>query len=311
MLNDLGLDSASESNPVEITVLLTNPSFTDGSNGWEGEPSVDETLENAEKYSTNFNVYQTIKNLPAGAYEVRVKSYYRDGYLEAAYNHYMYEEDGGYQPNVKLYANDREQDVVSIANSDAMWTTRSYTQYTFWGTNPNPSDGVTYDVELLAWMEETDNGDGTYTVSSYQQYYGNEDNILIDTLDNAWIYDAWVTEDGVRYFYPNSMRGAGARFESDPVVYQNSVQVMIEEGEDLTLGLKKETTIDGDWCMMDDFQLFYLGTETPTAIEGIATSQSQQMSAIYSIDGRQNGKLQRGINIVKMADGTIKKVLIK
>ena len=45
-----------------------------------------------------------------------------------------------------------------------------------------------------------------------------------------------------------------------------TIQVMIEDGESLTFGLKKDTTIDGDWCLFDNFQLFYLGTDVPSGI---------------------------------------------
>ena len=35
------------------------------------------------------------------------------------------------------------------------------------------------------------------------------------------------------------------------------------------------------------------------------------MREVFTIDGRQVQTLQRGINIVKMADGTTKKILVK
>ncbi len=312
ILNDLGMENATESNPIDVTVLLVNPSFTDGTNGWYGEPAVDDSLQNAEMYATDFNVYQIVRNLPAGAYEVRVKSFYRDGYLEAAYTHARYDEDGGFQPNTILYANDNQNTVVSIANEDANWTERSFTSYTFWGTNPNPAEGESGDVLLTAWMEETVDEDGNYTVTSYQQDYDNENNIITETLDNAWIYDAWYTDGDTRYFFPNSMRGSYYRFLNDGGAYSNSVQTMVEEGGSITLGLKKETTIDGDWCIFDDFELYYLGTETPTAIEGVSAAGSgSSVKSIYTTDGRMVSRMQRGVNIVRMADGTVRKVLVK
>ncbi len=310
MLDNLGMDNATESNPIDVTILLINPSFTESTTGWYGSPSVDDSLQNAEMYSTNFNVYQTVRNLPAGAYEVRVKSFYRDGYLDAAYTHARYDEDGGYQPNVVLYANDNEQTVVSIANEDANWTERSFTSYYVWGTNPNPGADESEDVQLLAWMEETVDEDGNYTVSSYQEVYDNEDNIITDTLDNAWIYDAWYIDGDTRYFYPNSMRGSYFRFQNEGGAYVNSVQTLVEEGGSLTLGLKKETTIDGDWCMFDDFELYYLGTVTPTSVESVASAEGNKIESIYTVDGRKTAKMQRGVNIVKMADGTVKKILV-
>ena len=55
-----------------------------------------------------------------------------------------------------------------------------------------------------------------------------------------------------------------------------------------------------------------------TGIAAVASSGSNKAEAIYSVDGRQivngklsNGKLPRGLNIVRMSDGTVRKVLVK
>ncbi len=315
VLNSIeGIENASESNPVDVTALLTNPSFTENNTGWTGDITVDETLENAERYNTNFNIYQTLYSLPAGAYEVRVQAYYRDGYLDAAYNHAQYDEDGGYQENVTFYANDHEVPVVSIANSDAIFTDRSFTEYTFEAENPNAEEGATPET-LRAWMEENsetdeETGEVTYTVTSWKQEFDLDGNISEVDANEAWIYDAWVTEGEDRFFFPNSMRGAANRFPNDNGAYLNSVQVMVEEGGDLTIGIRKDVTIDGDWCMFDNFQLFYLGTDTPTGINAAGSTKAAARQ-YYTVDGRQTSVPQKGINIVKMSDGSVRKVFIK
>jgi len=290
------LSQASESNPIDITKLIINPSFTEGQNGWEGAPAVDGGLQNAEKFNTNFNVFQTIHSLPAGAYEVRVQSYYRDGSATAAFENYWY--NGSYNENVLFYANERSVPVVSIAAP--LYKERSYTEY--YDYVENPEEGAE-PIALRRWVEEEaitdeETGEVSYTVTSWQQTIDSDGNIGEETVDNAWIYDSWVTEGEDRYFYPNSMRGGGARFANDPeAAYTNSIQVMIEDGGSLTFGLKKDTTIEGDWCLFDNFQLFYLGTAVPTGIDHIAADNAQKQ--IFTLSGQKlNSISQPGLYIV-------------
>jgi hypothetical protein len=55
---------------------------------------------------------------------------------------------------------------------------------------------------------------------------------------------------------------------------------------------------------------FFPGNEA-TAIESIAAMTSGQVEAIYSANGAKLQTLQKGLNIVKMQDGTVKKILVK
>jgi hypothetical protein len=88
------------------------------------------------------------------------------------------------------------------------------------------------------------------------------------------------------------------------------VAAVVEEGGSLTFGLRKETLITNDWCAFDNFQLFYLGQDVPDAINGMS-SFANSAAEYYSVSGvRQNGA-QKGLNIVRMSNGQVKKVFIK
>lgn len=316
ILKNLNMDAASEAKPVDATVLLINPQFNDGKTGWDGDFTVDGTLKNAERYNANLYMSQTLRNLPAGAYEIQVQAFYRDGNIQTAIQHTRFPEvsENDFVPNAKLFANDRETSLVSIANIDANFTERSFTEYNFVTTNPNAEEGQE-NVEVRAWVEETsdinaETGETTYTVTSWKQQYDNDGNLNEVDANEAWIYDAWGLDGDTRYFFPNSMRGANARFQNDGGAYINKVQVMVEEGGNITLGLKKDQTISDDWIIFDNFKLFYLGTAVPTAIDSVATDHAQAVK-IYTVDGRQVNEMQRGINIIKMSDGKVRKVLVK
>jgi hypothetical protein len=71
-----------------------------------------------------------------------------------------------------------------------------------------------------------------------------------------------------------------------------------------------ETTIAQDWIYVDNFRLFYLGLETPDAVDSV-NHVTNTPSAIYGLDGRRQSRVQRGVNIIRMSDGTIRKVLVK
>ena len=101
------------------------------------------------------------------------------------------------------------------------------------------------------------------------------------------------------------MTGANARFTKNPESYQNEVAIMLLDGESLTIGLRKSVAIENDWCMFDNFRLFYLGKEEPVAINAI-NGGNKTARAIYNLQGQRVSTLQRGINIV---DG--KKIFVK
>lgn len=50
---------------------------------------------------------------------------------------------------------------------------------------------------------------------------------------------------------------------------------------------------------------------TPTGIDNINANSSAKAEAIYSVNGVRNAQLNKGLNIVKMSDGSVKKIMVK
>lgn len=50
---------------------------------------------------------------------------------------------------------------------------------------------------------------------------------------------------------------------------------------------------------------------TPTAVRQIETAEEATVVGIYSLDGARQNQLQRGINIIRLSDGSVKKILVK
>lgn len=50
---------------------------------------------------------------------------------------------------------------------------------------------------------------------------------------------------------------------------------------------------------------------TPTGIDNMNANTSTKAEAIFSVNGVRNAQLNKGLNIVKMSDGSIKKIMVK
>ncbi|MBR1521361.1 MAG: hypothetical protein IJ635_09010 [Bacteroidaceae bacterium] len=119
---------------------------------------------------------------------------------------------------------------------------------------------------------------------------------------------------------PNTMAAATYWFEAGyyaPTEKFNAAIVKVGEDGKLRIGVKKDVTISTDWAIFDNFTLTYYGTNSAkepsvgTDIASIAPAVSAAPAGIYTISGAKVATLQKGINIVRLSDGTVKKVLVK
>lgn len=254
---------ASETEPKEVTGIIVNPSFTGDSNaGWTISGNCANWYSECEFFETNFDIYQIVSGLPAGAYRLTVQGYYRDGARDIAVKNYNTVDEEGknaFVANAHLYANMNSIPLISMA-----------------------SDSLKGEVP-------TTHDDG----NSYAWYQPNADADLEDVIS-----------------YPDGMNSAWYMMNELGMYAGNSVDVMLAEGEDLKIGICKDTKITADWTIFDNFRLFYLGTEAPTAIEANSNAVSAP-AAIYNISGVKTSGLQKGVNIVKMSDGKVQKVIVK
>lgn len=313
ILEPLGIENATLENAIDITAIVQNPKYDEGSKGWDGAITVDANLHNAERYNTKFNVSQTIKSLPAGCYKVVVQSFYRDGGSAGNTTSGVY-----YNWN------------VAAAEDTAFWTNRNVELYTSTSNGEKVSyiqslAAVKYETpstdRILDRLDETnveqvidpiteeplkdENGNPIWTAPD-TIWYTYKDSIITWQLDQrVYIVDEETSDTTAVYYYPNSMTGANARFNKSPEAYLNEVYAWVEEGGALTFGIRKDKEISNDWCIFDNWKLFYLGTEPPTAIAEVNVNKPA-MTGIYNLSGQQMKNAQKGLNII---DG--KKVFIK
>lgn len=96
--------------------------------------------------------------------------------------------------------------------------------------------------------------------------------------------------------------------------------IVPEDDSNVEIGFQSVGTLTTKWFVCDDFKLWYYGKESSktatgddgelTDIDGIGT-ETNAIKAIYTVTGAKVSSLQKGINLVKMADGTVQKVLVK
>ena len=171
------------------------------------------------------------------------------------------------------------------ANADSLTAERTYGQ----------------NVKLYA---KTESGEVATSVKNILQREDEEGSL--ETGTSATGGETFVKYAGEDEFYiPNDMTSFCEYTEIG--IYWNEVKVHLNAGETLTLGLFKDTHIDNDWTIFNNFELYYLGNdEAPDAINAVEVNGEKASAAIYNLAGQRVAKAVKGLYIM---DG--KKVVVK
>ncbi len=158
----------------------------------------------------------------------------------------------------------------------------------------------------------TQHADGTEVI--HATLYAGADSVqLMSTADDAVatnIYGGKQMAEGV--YYPNGLSSAMQYFHAG-LYTDNKVLTVVENGT-LKVGLRVADHIQYDWTVFDAFRLSYLGPKDENGeIVAIYSAQNAdaRVQGVYAPDGRRLPQLQRGINIVRMSDGSVQKVLLR
>ncbi len=136
---------------VDITALLKNPNFANGSNGWEGTIFTAAPGTVAEHYNKLFDTYQVLPNMPAGVYRLSWQGFYRNGNIANTYLRHTF----GTEDTAEIYANDVATNLLSIYDSSVPYTYDPYTYPDNVSTaNQAFLDGY-YKQEMEFTLEET------------------------------------------------------------------------------------------------------------------------------------------------------------
>lgn len=126
--------------------FLKNPNYEQNQEGWMGSPTIGGTADNkcAEAYMANFDVYQEVKDAPAGVYEVEVQGFYRDGFFDGSWSNYLADPTSLSCP-VEVYVNNNATPIPSPFD-EKVTDLEFYAASTDWSAPVQLTDneGVTY-----------------------------------------------------------------------------------------------------------------------------------------------------------------------
>ena len=267
--------------------IIINPQYTTAGgsytlDGWNLEKEEEVTVKNvagegvAEVYnpSGEYKFYQTIQGLSEGYYRITVDGFFRPGDMKQS--------DGreacvAIPSRAYLFAESGDETWKSplkniLVGHDALEGVGSESTWT-WG-DPEQGDET---------LEYTPND-----VAAANQYFNNVHNDYAEATNLSG---------------ENEMQS----------VYRNVVNAYVGEDGILTIGISNHgfEPATNDWACFSNWTLSYMGTEAPDAVKGISVKGATAPAAIFTIDGRQASRLQRGMNIVRQANGDVKKVLVK
>ena len=97
-------------NPFNLTYMIQNPTLDANTDGWSESKGVSYGC--VEFYQTAFDFNQTLRNLPAGNYQLRAQGFQRPGSADAAYNTYI---KGNNTVNAYIYAGTKKEKLQHIA----------------------------------------------------------------------------------------------------------------------------------------------------------------------------------------------------
>ncbi len=98
--------------------------------------------------------------------------------------------------------------------------------------------------------------------------------------------------------------------------YLNELEFTVPEDGTVTIGLKKTEVLANDYEVVGAWNLYYYGDKTATGIrdtdiDAAAPSGNATPMDYYSISGTRLTRPQPGLNIVRMSDGTTRKIFIR
>ncbi len=285
-----------------LTDVIEHPWYKDNNDaatlsGWQMEKADSITFGNylaedgvGEVYnpSGEYKHYQEIIGLTAGYYHVTVDGFFRQGEAGAATN-----------PTLA----DREKFLAT--------TTRAFlfAEGEEFFITPLKNILVGYETQLGYVDAESKSTEKTWTWAALEEgaepfveYTPNTKSAAFGYFNDAINLDAVET----------ALTGEA----DNQSVYRNAIDAKVGEDGILKIGITNKgvdkAAMQGtDWACFSNWTLTYIGTEAPDAVKGVNVQGSNVPVVIYTIDGRQSSRLQRGLNIIRNANGSVKKVLVK
>ena len=153
------------------------------------------------------------------------------------------------------------------------------------------------------------------SINALAQFYANGKSVNVKSIfEDAQIEDpaidgqATFVYNGTTYYTANTMISF-EKYAMDKDLYNNVIDIYLDGKTDLTVGLRYESSAGYVWFPFDEFTISYMGTTEPSSVQGVEAAAG--VSAIYNLNGQLQSRLQKGVNIVRKADGSVLKLIVK
>jgi hypothetical protein len=164
---------------------------------------------------------------------------------------------------------------------------------------------------------------GTQTSSKEAYFYATSSEGTVETeiaycssgaVAKTETWPSGGTSDVSDYVIPNTMlamntwcqqvseeAGEFDRYTNGALYYNHLLQVQVGEDGKLRIGVKKDGNVDGDWCIFDNFRLYYVGANADPAVDsGIENivANEKAVVGIYNLAGQKLAAPVKGLNII-------------
>ncbi|MDO4201582.1 MAG: hypothetical protein Q4D25_05605 [Bacteroidales bacterium] len=212
---------------------------------------------------------------------------------------------------------------LSIGKADG-WTVMALGQNNGYQDNNTYTNGdVSLNQFIECWRSGAILSDGTIEQTTAATLPAGTYTLGAD-INAKWQPDATVAIEGLVLFVSDAEGKTNSTLldTQDASPKHFDVTFKLDKESVITLGVMAKST-NANWLAADNFKLTYYGTASAkeesgdagdaNAIEGVeeAAPAAKTIVAIYNAAGAQISTLQPGINIVKYADGTTKKIFKK
>ena len=164
----------------DITSLLKNPDFSQGTYGWNGTAFTQATAGVAEHYNKTFDTYQVLENMPAGEYIFSCQGFYRYGGIQNASTAHQ---NGTEALLAKIYINDQQTDFMSLYDEEGYYMT----PYTY-------PDNVTAANNAFNKEDNYHGNTVTYTLNETS-------NLTVGISKTEFISQDWTCFDNFKLYY--------------------------------------------------------------------------------------------------------------
>ncbi len=258
----------------------------------------------------SYTAYQTLENIPNGTYELKAMT------RTTGVGSYLYVIADEDSVNAKFQPMKMNDDINLTEWVDPMLKTEAGTDSLFNQADmygPIWQDAVVYLRDVLKIPTLTDElGNGLVM---------NVEGWLADEANTPSAED----QKNIDIALVNAGKGRGWAYTSVQIEVKNHILTLgVTTDSVFTEGYKDVTGAEcvaftGTWFSADNFTLTMIEKgdntgwdPTATGIEGVTGTENNAVPvAIYSISGARIATPVKGINIIKMSDGTVKKVLVK